>query len=266
MVQRCQIEVSCFVGGLGGGSATFIGFEQEEFQLGAAVECVIAHIGSTLQGALQNAAGVAHKGSAVGIIYVAQETSHLAFLGSPGQDDEGIQIGVQILVGFVDTGKAFDGGAVNADLVVQRSLQLRCGDGHILHGAENIGKLHTDELYVFFLHNADNIFTGVLCHSCKSPLQTEVLPLSKIHENYIVFGRICQLDGYTIQTNIRHLFIDNGRKICYCNRYLPLSGEGGTACDGRGQIIPANDRKNKYAYIHIILIYDDSPKEQHPYD
>ena len=85
-------------------------------------------------------------------------------LRPPRQDVERVQIGMQILIGFMDTGKALDGAAVDHDLVVDGLLDLRGGDGHILHLTEDIGELHANEFYVFLPHQADNVFLRIFAH------------------------------------------------------------------------------------------------------
>ena len=44
--------------------------------------------------------------------------------------------------------------------------------------AENIGKLHADEVYALFLHHADDIFFGVLAHMVGSPFEMKKGPVS----------------------------------------------------------------------------------------
>ena len=167
MVQRAKVEVPGLVVGLGGGLALLVGLEQEELALGTYIKC-IAHFCGTIHHPLQHRPGVTHKGGAVGIVHIADETGHLAPLGAPRIDAEGVQIGHQILIGLIDAGKALDRRAVNGDLAVQCAVQLGNGNGDILHLTQHIDELHPDEFDVLFLNNADNIFLGK-GHGCPLP-------------------------------------------------------------------------------------------------
>ena len=161
VIQGAQVEVSGLIVGLGGGLALLVSLEEEELRLGAHAEGVIAHILGPLEHPLQHAAGVAHEGGAVGVVDIADEPGHLAVLGPPGEHSEGVQVGVEILVGLIDAHEALDGGAVQHDLVVDRLLDLRGRDGHVLELTENVGELHTDKLDVLFFYDADDIFLGM---------------------------------------------------------------------------------------------------------
>ena len=161
VVQRTQIEVAGLVVGLGGGFALVIGLEQEEFRLGAYIEGVKAHILGFLQGPLEHVAGIAGKGRAVGVVYIADEPGHLAVVGLPGKHPIGFQVGEQVLVGLVDADEAFNGGTVKHALIVDRLLDLGGGDGHVFQLAENISELQTDEFDILFPYHADDVFFGV---------------------------------------------------------------------------------------------------------
>ena len=165
VIQRAQVEVTGLVGGGGGGVAGLIGLEEEELALRADVEGV-AHVGGLLQHALEHAAGIAHEGGAVRIVHVADQAGNLAVLRSPGKHREGIQIRIEVLVGLVDANEAFNGAAVDHDLVVDSLLNLGCGDGDILQLTENVGELHADELHVSLANQADDVFLAVLTHDC----------------------------------------------------------------------------------------------------
>ncbi|MPM77500.1 hypothetical protein SDC9_124506 [bioreactor metagenome] len=93
-------------------------------------------------------------------------------MGPPGQHREGVQIRAETLVGFLNADKALDGAAVQHNLIVQRPLKLGDGDGHVLHLAENIRKLHADELNVLLLYHSENIFLAESAHK-NSLLSTE---------------------------------------------------------------------------------------------
>ena len=79
-------------------------------------------------------------------------------LWAPWQDGEGIQIRMQVLVRLMNAGKAFDGAAVDHDLVVEGFFQLGASDGDVFELAENIGELHADKFNVVFFNEADNVF------------------------------------------------------------------------------------------------------------
>ena len=168
VVQGAQVEIAGLVGGLGGGVAVIVRLEQEKLQLRPHVEG-IAHALRPLDHLLQNAPGIAHEGRAVRIVDVADQTGHLAVLGPPGQDGEGIQVRPQVLVGLLNADKALNGAAVQHDLVVYGPLHLGRRDGDVFHLSENVGELHADELNIFFLHQADNILFAVFAHGVQSP-------------------------------------------------------------------------------------------------
>ena len=138
------------------------------------------------------------------------------------KNDEGVQIGVQILVGFVDTGKAFNRGTVNADLVVQCAFYLRSGNRTIIHGTENIGKLHTDEVDAVFFHHADNVFFGIFAHKVvllSRKKGTSKLPIPKHLSallNYSGRGGLCQGRACQEKAESRKIFVF----------LIPLSGKG----------------------------------------
>ena len=168
VIERAEVEVAGFVARLGGRAARLVGLEEEELALGADVEG-IAQLGRVLQRALERAAGIADERRAVGVIDVADQAGNASVLRPPRQYRERIQIGAQILIGFVDADKALDGAAVDHDLVVHRLFDLRSGDGHVLQLAEDVRKLHTDELHVLILHHANDVFLAVLAHETALP-------------------------------------------------------------------------------------------------
>jgi hypothetical protein len=168
VIQRTKVEIAGLIVGLGGGLALIIGLEQEELGLGSHVEGVVAHISGLLQYPLEHAAGIAHKGRTVRIVHVTDQTGHLTVAGTPGEDHKRVQIGIQVLVRFVDADETFNGGTVKHDLIVDSLLDLRSGDGNILELTENICELKPDELDVILFDHADNIFLRV--RHCRKPL------------------------------------------------------------------------------------------------
>ena len=99
-------------------------------------------------GLLQDEAGIAGEPASVGTVDVADETGDLALLGTPGEGDEGVDIRIEIHIGFLDPRKAVYERGVEHTAVAERLFQLGGGYGHILHCAENVRKLETDKFYV----------------------------------------------------------------------------------------------------------------------
>ena len=163
VVERAEVKVAGLVGGLRGRRALLVRLEEEELALGADVEG-IAHVRRALKLLFQHAARVAHEGRAVRVVHVADEARHLAVLRSPGKDGEGIQVGAQVLVALLDAGEALDGAAVDHHLSVHGLLDLADGDRHVFELAEDVGKLHADELHVALARHADDVFLAVLAH------------------------------------------------------------------------------------------------------
>ena len=90
-------------------------------------------------------------------------------LRSPGKDGEGIQVGAQVLVALLNAREALDGTAVDHHLSVHGLLDLADGDRHVFELAEDVGKLHADELHVALARHADDVFLAVLAHGCDLP-------------------------------------------------------------------------------------------------
>ena len=157
VVQGAEIEIACFVRGPGGGQALLIRLEKEKLAFRAHIEGV-THAQRLLQNALERAARIADEGRAIGMVYVANQPGDLARLRPPGQNRIAVQIGAQVLVGFVDAHKALDGAAVDHDLVVHGLFNLGRGDGHVLQLTEDVRKLHADELHISLPHQADDLF------------------------------------------------------------------------------------------------------------
>ena len=155
-VRGAQVKVTGGIVGLGCGVAVLVGVEQEELALGAYIKGK-AHFFSLTDGLFQNVAGVSLEGSAVRLVYIADQPGDTAMLGVPGIQREGIQIRTQVHIGFFDTHKALDRGTVEHALVIQRFFGLACGDGNILQRTKDIGELKANKLYVFFLNNAENV-------------------------------------------------------------------------------------------------------------
>ena len=160
-VDGAEVEIAALVVRGGGGSAEFIGMEQEEFQLRAHVE-VEAHIRRLLDHAAQAVARVALEGGAVRHVNIADEAGNLALLGPPGEDHEGIEVGVEVHIRFLDAHEPLDGGAVEHALILQRFFKLTGGDGHVFELAENVCELEADEFHIVLLTDFDDLLLGIL--------------------------------------------------------------------------------------------------------
>ena len=168
VVQGAQIEVARLVPGEGGGVALVVSLKEEELQLRPDVEGIKAHVPAALEHPAEHPAGVAHKGGSVRVIHVADQPGNLAVHGPPGEDPEGLQVGIEVLIRLVNTDKAFNGGAVEHTLVVYSLLDLGGGDGHVLQLSEDVHKLHPNEFDVLLLHDADNVFLSI-AHGVSAP-------------------------------------------------------------------------------------------------
>ena len=168
VIERAQVKIAGFVARLGGRAPRIVGLEEEKLALGADVEG-IAQLGRARQRALERAAGIADERRAVGVIDVADQSRDATMLRPPRQNRVGIQIGVQILIGFMNADEALDGAAVDHDLVIHRLFNLRSGDGHVLQLSEDVRKLHTDELHVLIFYHAQDVFLAVLSHETALP-------------------------------------------------------------------------------------------------
>ena len=69
------------------------------------------------------------------------------------------------MVRLLHPDKALDGAAVDHDLPVQGPLRLRGGDGHVFQLPKEVRELHTDELDVFILDEAEVVLPAVDSHS-----------------------------------------------------------------------------------------------------
>ena len=198
VIQGAQVEVARLVVGLGGGLALPIGLKQEKFRLGSHVKGVVPHGLGPLQNPLQHAPRVTYKGGTVRVVHIADQPGHLGLLRLPGENDEAVQVGIQVLVGLVDADKALDGRAVQHDLVVHRLLNLGGGDGYVFQLAENVGELHPDELHVFFPHRADDILFGIAHDS---------FPLS-CGGRFVPPPPKCQISHFLFQDSTKIIFVN----------------------------------------------------------
>ena len=168
VVDRRHIEVARSVRRARRRQALFVGFEEEKLHLRTDVECVPQFLRAAKR-PFQNVARIADKRRAVGIVDVTDQPRRLVHGGLPRQDREGVEIGTQILIGFVDARKALDRAAVDHDPVVQDLVDLRARNRDVLHLSENVGKLQADEFDVFFIDDTDDVLFCIMLHGF-SPL------------------------------------------------------------------------------------------------
>ena len=127
---------------------------------------------------------------------IADQPGHPAVAGPPGKNGEGVQVRVEILVRLVDPHEPLDGGAVKHDLVVDRLLDLRRSNGHVLQLAENIGELQANELHILLFDFANDVFLCV--QHCKTPLsffqikKDKGRPASQVR-NAFVLNYVCSI-------------------------------------------------------------------------
>ena len=138
------------------------------------------------------------------------EPGHLALGGPPGENRKTIQIGIQALVRLVDAGEPLDGGAVEHDLVVDRLLDLRRGERHVLELTENIGELHADKLDLLVLYQTNDVFLGVT-HAERSfspPGGRGLLTLIKA----VCFHSLTCVSSIAVLTDAFHSFYHRSRQ------------------------------------------------------
>ena len=152
------VEVGFVVHGHGEAvGAEFGGLEQVELDFGRGVAGE-AHFGGLVEHALEHAAGVGGADFAVGGEHVAEHAGGDVFLTAPGQDLEGGGVGLQEHVGFVDAGEAFDGGAVEAQALVEGALDLGGRERDGFEGSDYVGEPEADKADVAFFDGAQYEF------------------------------------------------------------------------------------------------------------
>ncbi len=62
-----------------------------------------------------------------------------------------VEVGHEAHVGFLDSREALDGRAVELDLAVERLLELRPGDLHVLDDSEDVRELEAQEPHAFLV-------------------------------------------------------------------------------------------------------------------
>ena len=145
--------------------------EQEELDLRVRVEGE-AELGGPGQVPLEHPARVRVRRRPVGQQDVAEHPGHARVLSAPGQQLERRRVRPGDHVGLVDPGETLDRGAVEADPVGERALQLGGGDRHRLQRAEHVGEPEPDEPDVPLLQRAQHeLFLPVhSTHPRRSPV------------------------------------------------------------------------------------------------
>ncbi len=108
----------------------------------------------------EGAARAAGEGLAVRGGDVADQPADLALAGLPGKDLEGVEIGHQEHVRFLDAGKTLDGRAVEHDLAVEGLLELALGDLDVLDDAVDVGELEPHEVDLLFFGSGEDALDG----------------------------------------------------------------------------------------------------------
>ncbi len=168
-VLRGVVEVAGVVGGRRAGAVQRLVLQQEELDLGVGVEGE-AEVGGLGEDALEHVARVGEGRGAVGHQDVAEHPGRAGGLGAPGQDLEGARIRLGDHVGLVDPGEALDGGAVEADALVEGLLQLGGCHRDGLEEAEHVGEPQAHEPDVALLERTEHEFL-LLVHG---PLSLQV--------------------------------------------------------------------------------------------
>ncbi|ESQ03394.1 putative NAD/FAD-dependent oxidoreductase [Streptomyces sp. PVA_94-07] len=173
-VLRGVVEVAGAVGGDRAGAVHRLVLQQEELDLRVGVEGE-AQVGGLGQGALEDVARVGEGRGAVGHEDVAEHAGGAGGLRAPRQHLEGGGVGLGDHVGLVDAGEALDGGAVEADALVERLLQLGRGHGNRLEEAEDVGEPQAHEPDVALLQRTKHELL-LLVHSYILAVQTACAP------------------------------------------------------------------------------------------
>ena len=122
---------------------------------------------------LQQAAGIALKGTAVGVGDGGKHTHDLAMLGTPGQQHQRVRLRMQQQIGVRLVAEAGDGGAVERNPICKRAWQFIRHNRYILLSAEHVAEGQADELHIFFLHILHNLLLGISHHSAPLPLNLQ---------------------------------------------------------------------------------------------
>ena len=163
---RDVVEVAGGVDRLGAVRAERRRLQQVELDLGVRVERE-AGIGRLRERALEHVARVGDGRLAVGRRDVAEHARGRVDLAAPRQDLERRRVRVGEQVGLVGAGQTLDRGAVEAEALAERALDLGRRDRHRLEGADDVREPEPDELDAPLLDRAQNEVT-LLVHRIPS--------------------------------------------------------------------------------------------------
>ena len=79
----------------------------------------------------------------------------------PGQNRQGIRVGMQEKVGMALIAEACNGRRVEGDTIFKCPLQLLRVDGDIFGPAENIAESQADELHILLFHELNDLLRCV---------------------------------------------------------------------------------------------------------
>jgi hypothetical protein len=179
--------------------------EQVELDLRVRVERE-AELSRLGEGAPQDEPRVRVGRRAVGHQDVAEQPGDSRPLTAPRQQREGRRVGLGQHVGLVDAGETLDRGAVEADPLGERTLELRRRDRHGLEHAQDVGEPQSDEPDVALLDRAQHelrlLVHGVIllapvfhecythpCHRCDGTPLGGVPPAAQVGSGPCPTGR-----------------------------------------------------------------------------
>jgi hypothetical protein len=151
LVQRRQVEVGAVVERA---RRQVLAREEEELDLGADLRGP-AQVGDLGQDALQRVARVGRERGAVGLAHRAEHPPDHAV--APRQQRERRRVRVGDDVALAAARGALEAGAVQADPVLQRLLQLGGRDGQRLEDAEDVDEPEADEAHAALLDRAQHV-------------------------------------------------------------------------------------------------------------
>ena len=154
-VERGRLEVTAFVEGDAGRLSVLVPLEEVKLAFGSDGKGV-AQLLRLGFGVLEQAAAVAGKAAAVGVLDVAEHADGPSLGGPPGHDGDGGGVGFEKKVRLVGVEESPDGRSVEADAIPERPLKLLAGDADVLHVAENVAERELDEPDILLLDEFQN--------------------------------------------------------------------------------------------------------------
>ena len=107
VVKGTKVKVARLIVCLCGRFSLVIGLEKEELKLRPYIKG-ITHISRPFKHLFKSSSRVPDKGCSIGIMYVADKPCYLAVLRSPGEHCKCVEVGIQVLVGLLNTHKALN--------------------------------------------------------------------------------------------------------------------------------------------------------------